>query len=120
MAKILIVDDDALITQLLESLVGMDGHQAIVVNDSTAAMEVAKSENPDLITLDVMMPELNGFELCALLHADPQFAQTPIVMISAKGDQQSKDMAMAAGAIEYINKPFHLKELLGMIKKLIS
>src|SRR4026208_1331653 len=120
MAKILIVDDDVLITGLMQSLVGIDRHQPYVVNDSTEAMDVAKSFNPDLITLDLMMPHLNGFELCALLRADPQFARTPIIIISAKEDSQSRQMAFSAGATEYLNKPFNIDEFLSTIKRLTA
>ena len=88
MAKILIIDDDVLITALMQSLVSIDRHEAFVVNDSTEAMKVAKSVKPDLITLDLMMPHLTGFDICELLRADPQFARTPIVIISAKEDAQ--------------------------------
>lgn len=120
MAKILIVDDDVLITGLMQSLVSIDRHEPFVVNDSTEAMNVAKSVHPDLITLDLMMPHLNGFELCALLRADPQFAHTPIVIISAKEDSQSRQTAFAAGATEYLNKPFNIDEFLHVIKRLTS
>lgn len=120
MAKILIVDDDILITGLMQSLVSMDGHTAVIVNNSPEAMQAAKSANPDLITLDLMMPNLNGFEVCALLRADPQFAQTPIIIVSAKEDTQSKEMAFSAGATEYINKPFNIDHFLNTIKKLTS
>ena len=120
MAKILIVDDDVLITGLMQSLVGIDRHQPYVVNDSTEAMDAAKSFSPDLITLDLMMPHLNGFELCALLRADPQFARTPIIIISAKEDAQSRQMAFSMGATEYLNKPFNIDEFLHMIKRLTA
>jgi len=120
MAKILIVDDDALITGLMQSLVGIDGHQAFVVNDSTEAMSVARSAEPDLITLDLMMPNLNGYDLCALLRADPQFAETPIIIVSAKEDTQSRQQAFSAGANEFINKPFNIDDFLAVIRRLTS
>ena len=120
MAKILIVDDDVLITGLMQSLVMIDRHEAHVVNDSTEAMDVAKSFQPDLITLDLMMPHLNGFDLCSQLRANPQFASTPIVIISAKEDSQSKHMAFSAGATEFLNKPFNIDEFLHMIKRLTA
>ena len=120
MAKILIVDDDVLITGLMQSLVSIDQHEPFVVNDSTEAMNVAKSVNPDLITLDLMMPHLNGFDLCELLRADPQFSRTPIVIISAKEDAQSRHMAFSRGATEYLNKPFNIDEFLHMIKRLTA
>lgn len=118
MAKILIVDDDVLITTLMQSLVSIDNHEAFVVNDSTDAMEVAKSFNPDLITLDLMMPNLSGFELCRLLRADPQFSSTPIVIISAKEDSQSRQKAFSLGATEYMTKPFNIDEFLVTLQRL--
>jgi DNA-binding response OmpR family regulator len=73
-----------------------------------------------LITLDLMMPHLNGFEVCALLRSEPKFAQTPIIIVSAKEDSKSREMAFQAGATEYINKPFNIDEFLNTIKKLTS
>jgi DNA-binding response OmpR family regulator len=120
MAKILIVDDDVLITGLMETLVSVDGHEPFVVNNSTEAMQAAKAVRPDLITLDLMMPHLNGFELCSLLRTDPQFARTPIVIISAKEDSQSRQMAFSMGATEYLNKPFNIDEFLSTLKRLTT
>ena len=119
MAKILIVDDDHLITELMYSLVTMDKHEAIVVNDSTEALKTAVSIQPDLITLDLMMPHLSGYDLCQLLRAEQQFAKTPIIIISAKEDTQSREKAFALGATEYITKPFDIDHFLNTIQKLI-
>lgn len=120
MAKILIVDDDILITGLMQTLVNMDGHEAIIVNDSNEAMEQAISVQPNLITLDLMMPGLSGYDLCELLRADPRFNQTPIIIISAKEDTQSKERAFKLGATEYINKPFDIDHFLKTIQRLTS
>jgi DNA-binding response OmpR family regulator len=119
MAKIMIVDDDVLITSLMQSLVSMDRHEPIVVNESTEAVAVAKSTLPDLITLDLMMPNLNGYDLCGLLRAEPQFAKIPIIIISAKEDTQSRDRAFSQGATEYLTKPFNIDEFLHTIKRLL-
>src|SRR6188474_3913019 len=102
MPKILIVDDDVDITEFMKALVSMGGHQPTTVNDSTKAIEVADSVHPDLITLDLMMPGLTGFELCELLHNDPKFNNIPIVIVSAKDDAESKAQALKAGARKYI------------------
>jgi len=120
MPKILIVDDDVTITELMKALVSMDGHEPITVNDSTKAIEVANSINPDLITLDLMMPGLSGFELCKLLHNDPKFANIPIVIVSAKDDSESKAKAMSAGAWDYLTKPFSMGEFIGKIRSLTT
>ena len=116
MPKILIVDDDETITELMKSLVKMDGHEPTTVNDSLQAMEIAESVQPDLITLDLMMPGLTGFELCELLHNDPKFSNIPIVIISAKDDPASKEKAFAMGARDYITKPFGVDDFLNKIK----
>jgi len=120
MPKILIVDDDVDITEFMKALVSMGGHQPTTVNDSTKAIEVANSMHPDLITLDLMMPGLNGFELCDLLHNDPKFANIPIVIVSARDDRESKDKAIEMGAKDYITKPFGVDELMDKIKTLTT
>ena len=118
MPKILIVDDDVSITELMKALVSMEGHQPTTVNDSPKAIETANSVNPDLITLDLMMPGLNGFELCELLHQDPKFTNTPIIVVSAKDDTESKEKAIKAGAKDYLTKPFGVDNFLQKIKAL--
>lgn len=115
MAKILIVDDDITITELMKALVKLDGHEPTVVNDSLYAMEAANSVDPDLITLDLMMPGLTGFDLCELLRNDPKFANTPVIVISAKDDPQSREKALAVGARDYMVKPFDVDEFLEKI-----
>jgi twitching motility two-component system response regulator PilG len=120
MPKILIVDDDITITELMKALVKTEGHEPTTVNDSLQAMEIAKTVNPDLITLDLMMPGLTGFELCKLLHDDPSFANTPIVIVSAKDDSESKEQAKQAGATDYLTKPFGLEEFINKIKPFVT
>lgn len=120
MPKILIVDDDVTITDLMKMLVSMEGHQPTTVNDSTKAIEVADSIRPDLITLDLMMPGLTGFEVCELLHNDPKFTNIPVMIISAKDDPASKEKAFAVGAREYLTKPFGVDDLIKKIKDLTT
>jgi len=120
MPKILIVDDDVDITEFMKALVSMGGHQPTTVNDSTKAIEVANSVHPDLITLDLMMPGLNGFELCELLHNDPKFANIPIVIVSARDDRESKEKAIEMGAKDYITKPFGVDDLMHKINALTT
>jgi twitching motility two-component system response regulator PilG len=120
MPKILIVDDDVSITELMKLLLQMEGHEPTTVNDSLQAIEIARSVKPDLITLDLMMPGLTGFEVCDLLHKDPDFSNTPIVIISAKDDPESKEKARQVGANEYITKPFGTDAFLDAIKSLVK
>ena len=120
MPKILIVDDDINITELMKALVSMEGHEPTIVNDSLEAVEVARSTAPDLITLDLMMPGLTGFELCKMLSEDPDFSKTPIIIISAKDDPESKQRALEAGAKEFITKPFGVEDFIGKIDALVK
>jgi len=119
-SKILIVDDDVTMTELLKTLLKIEGHTPMAVNDSTKAVEMADAMNPDLITLDLMMPGLSGFELCELLHQDPKFAHIPIIIVSARDDSESKGRAMKTGAKDYVTKPFDADELMHKIQRLIS
>lgn len=120
MAKILVVDDDVTVTQLLKMLLSMDGHQPTTINDSNETLDVAERIQPDLITLDLMMPGLTGFEVCELLHQDPRFANIPVLIISARDDTESMDRAYQAGARGYLTKPFGVDTLTQKIKELIS
>jgi two-component system cell cycle response regulator len=116
--KILIVDDDLTITELMKALMIMEGYEPSVVNDSTKALDIAASFQPDLITIDLMMPGISGFDLCEQLRQDPRFATLPILIVSAKDDPGTKDRAMRTGANDYITKPFNIDELLQRIRAL--
>ncbi len=120
MTKILIVDDDIQITTLLDKLLSLEGFEASVVNDSSQAMEVARSIRPDFFILDLMMPQPNGFEICRFLRADPDFAETPILIITASDDSDSKAIAYVAGANDYITKPFDHEDLPIRIRSLLD
>ena len=120
MAKILIVDDDLTMTGLLQAVLMMEGHQPTTVNDSTKAMEVIATIQPDLITMDLMMPGMSGFDLCALLQQDPRFANIPILVVSASDDPASKLRAKQIGARDYLTKPFNVDTLILKIKELTA
>jgi DNA-binding response OmpR family regulator len=120
MAKILIVDDDAEITTLLEKILSLAGFDITVVNDSTLAMETAESMKPDLFILDLMMPQPNGFELCRMIRSNSTLLNTPIIIITAMDNFDSKDIAYAAGANDYLAKPFDQEELPQRINALLN
>lgn len=120
MAKILIVDDDPEITALLDSILSLAGFDTAVVNDSSQAMEAAESMKPDLFILDLMMPQPNGFELCRMIRSNPNLINTPILIITAMDNHDSKDIAYAAGANDYIVKPFEQDELPKRINILLN
>ena len=113
----MIIDDEKEATGLLERILKLEGYESISVNDSTTAAQIASVSNPDIILLDLMMPEIDGFRLCRMLRADPKFANTPVIIISALSDNKSKVDALGAGANDYLTKPYQLHELVSMIKK---
>lgn len=120
MAKILVVDDDVAVTQLLKMLLSVAGHQPTTINNSNETLEMTAQLQPDLITLDLMMPGLTGFELCELLHNDPRFTTIPRLIVSARDDTESMEKAYQAGASGYITKPFGVETFMQKIEELIS
>jgi DNA-binding response OmpR family regulator len=120
MAKILVVDDDVQATNLISEVLSVYGHQAVVVNESKVAIAVAKLVHPDLFVLDLMMPPPDGFKLCRMLRADPNFRQIPILIVTALGDTDSRIVAMGAGANDYLAKPFAIEDLAARVKKLLD
>ena len=119
MAKILIVDDDIQTTKILELLLSEKGYQPTSVNDSSQAIQVAKTINPDLIILDLMMPEPDGFKVCRKLREDAQFIFTPILIVTALDDTDSKIVAYGAGADNYLIKPYDIDELADTLKRML-
>ncbi len=120
MPKIMIVDDDVEATALLESFLTLDGYEATSINDSTSALKLANTFMPDLILLDLMMPVLDGFKLCRMLRESPKFMQTPVIILTALNDEDSKAVAYGAGASDYLTKPYRPNDLRTMIKILIK
>ena len=120
MAKIMVVDDDTQATALLEDVLTMEGHEAIIVNESSTALNLALAQNPDVFLLDLMMPDPDGFKLCRMLRADSHFKHTPILIVTALDDTDSKIVAFGAGANDYITKPYHIEELTDRIKELLE
>jgi len=116
--KILIVDDDVQVTSLLKKYLASKNFEIITVNQSSKAIQMANLIHPDLFILDLMMPPPDGFELCTMLRADPNFAQTPILIITAMDISNSK--ATSFGANDYIAKPFNLDEIVSRVNLLLD
>lgn len=116
MTKIMMVDDDKLVTDLLDKLLRSEGYETFAVNDSSKAIELAQVEKPDLILLDLMMPQPDGFRVCRMLRELPEFSNTPIIIVTALDDSDSRAVAFGAGANDYLAKPFHPDELAEKIK----
>jgi DNA-binding response OmpR family regulator len=120
MAKIMIVEDDRQASLFIAEIVTMEGHTPIVINESTRAMPIADATLPDAFLLDLMMPEPDGFKLCRLLRSNPKFATTPIIIVTALDDTDSRIVAFGAGATDYLVKPFAIQDLAAKINNLVS
>ncbi|MBI5352526.1 MAG: response regulator transcription factor [Chloroflexi bacterium] len=118
MAKILIVDDDPKVTTLLKRFLSTAGYEVTAINHSSKAVQTANSIRPDLFILDIMMPQPDGFKLCTLLRAIPDFAKTPILIITSLDLSNSK--ASAFGADDYLAKPFDLDDLASRIDSMLT
>lgn len=116
MTKIMVVDDDKDATALFEEVLKAEGYSPILINESAKAVQVAKAEKPDLFILDLMMPEPDGFKLCRMLRKEPGFRHTPIIIVTALNDTDSRIVAIGAGANDYLTKPFRLDELYTSIR----
>jgi CheY-like chemotaxis protein len=120
MAKILIVDDDVETTALFESLIRNIGHEPVSVNSSLTAIETIKAESPDLILLDIMMPDVNGIELCKMIKAIQDIRHIPIMMVSALSDKGTKRDSSNAGAEDFLTKPVLPQNFAKKIKSLFG
>ncbi|MGH2812884.1 MAG: response regulator transcription factor [Actinomycetota bacterium] len=106
-AKILVIDDDADVRVLCRVNLEFEGFQVIEAASGAEGLDLAKSERPDLILLDVMMPELDGWEVMSALNEEEQTADVPIVMLTARSDEESQLKGWEEGILDYITKPFN-------------
>jgi DNA-binding response OmpR family regulator len=111
MAKILVAEDDKQIGDMIAFKLTNGGHQVVRAEDGEQAATLAASELPDLILLDAMMPGLSGFEVLRRLKSDPALRAVPVIMVTAKGHERDVLSGLRGGAVDYVVKPFSLKEL---------
>lgn len=114
--KILIVEDDRTLLDVLKYNLTKEGYEAIAALDGVQALEVARSEKPDLIILDIMLPKLDGFEVCRILRKE---MTVPILMLTAKVEEIDKVVGLEIGADDYMTKPFSLRELMARIRAML-
>jgi twitching motility two-component system response regulator PilH len=119
MARILIVDDSP--SQLLgiKRIVEKLGHETVTAEDGAAGVEAAKREKPDLILMDVVMPNLNGFQATRTISKDPDTAGIPIVLVTTKDQETDKVWGIRQGAKAYVTKPIKEEELVAVLKELL-
>jgi two-component system phosphate regulon response regulator PhoB len=120
MSRILLAEDDRDIRHLVEFKLGRAGFEVAGVEDGFAALREAHAHTPDLILLDVRMPRISGIEVCRELRADRRTAAVPIIMLTARAHPEDLEQAFAAGATDYIVKPFSPRDLLQRVESLLA
>lgn len=117
---ILVVDDEPAIREIINMMLADEGHRLVFAENGLEAVDKAHELVPDLILLDVMMPKMDGYEVCRRLRAAPVLAQVPIIMITALGDTASRVRGINSGADDFISKPFDFTELTAKIRNIIK
>lgn len=111
--KLLVVDDEQTMVRSLSTLLGEEGYEVVVAMDGPKALEAARTERPDLVVLDVMLPGLDGMEVCRQIRT---WSAVPIIMLTAKTEETDKVVGLEVGADDYVTKPFSPRELVARIK----
>lgn len=118
--KVLIADDEQNIVISLDFLLRREGFEVLVAADGEEAIAKIRSDRPDLVLLDVMMPKMNGFDVCQALRADPELASIRVLMLTAKGRDTEVTKGLGLGADAYMTKPFSTKELVVKVRTLLG
>ena len=118
--RVLVVDDEPNIVRSLEFLMKKAGFEVEVARDGAEALEALGRTPPDLMLLDVMMPEFDGYEVCARIREDPAWAGTKIVMLTARGREGERERGLDLGADAYVTKPFSTRELVQQVKEMLG
>ena len=111
MALILLGEDDSDIRELVTYKLEHVGHTVVAVDNGAAVLVAARQARPDLVILDVMMPEMSGFEVCRALRGDPATAAVPVIMLTARAQEHDVETGFEVGAHDYMTKPFSVREL---------
>lgn len=117
MKKILVVEDTEDHLQIIKLILEQHNYTILTESNGKTGLLSAQNQLPDLILLDVMLPELNGYEVCKILKSEEKTKNIPIIMLSVRSSQEDIDAGLNAGANEYMTKPFNLDELLAKVKK---
>jgi DNA-binding response OmpR family regulator len=118
-AKILVIEDEIDILEVVEYNLNREGYRVIGVRDGQTGVDVARDEAPDLILLDLMLPGLDGLEVCRRLKSDDLTSAIPVIMVTAKGEESDIVLGLGLGADDYVTKPFSPKELLARIRAVL-
>jgi DNA-binding response OmpR family regulator len=118
--KILVIEDDPSTLRLIKYCLQQEGYQVLTAPNGLEGIRKAKSEEPDLIVLDVLLPGVDGLEICHRLRAEPQTARLPVLMLSVKAREIDKATGLKVGADDYITKPWHRAELLDKVAAVLQ
>lgn len=118
--KILIADDETDIVETLQFMLEVEGFECLTAYNGEDALNLAKREMPDLIILDVMMPKINGYKVCRLLKFDAKYKNIPVLMVTARSQEEDKTIGEETGADEYITKPFEITDVVDRVKKYLE
>ena len=118
--KVLVVEDETELVAALEVRLKTEGYEVIAAYDGEEGLNKAREEEPDLIILDIMLPKMDGFKVSRILKFDERYEHIPIIMLTAKTEQEDKALGDETGANEYITKPFEWEYLSGKIKELLE
>ena len=118
--KILVIEDDKHISKLVKYNLEKTGYDCITVEDGEKALDVLGKQGSDLIILDIMLPKMDGFEVCRLIKQDPKLKNIPIIMLTAKGEEMDRIVGLELGADDYMVKPFSPRELMLRIKAILK
>ncbi len=118
--RILLVDDEPSIVKMVGKRLEVEGFDVVVAMDGQEALTKARGEHPDLIILDLMLPKMNGYEVCTMLKQDTRHQHIPIIIFTAKTQEKDEKMAMGCGADGFVRKPFRAQELVEKIQALLA
>jgi two-component system phosphate regulon response regulator PhoB len=117
--KVLVVEDEADILEIIVYNLSREGFRVVSSRNGEEALDLARSEEPDLVLLDLMLPGMDGIEVCRLLKDEPRGAETPVIMVTAKGEESDVVLGLGVGADDYIVKPFSPRELVARAKAVL-
>lgn len=115
--RILVVDDHKTVVRLMEAVLKIKGYGVLHAEDGVTGLDVARREKPDLIFLDIMMPGLDGFQVCRQLKLDPSTATIPVIFLTARGEASDVATGKAAGCDGFVKKPFRTLEVLSLVEQ---
>src|SRR5690606_8432269 len=115
-----VVDDDEMNREIMEAFLSLDHYQVVMANTGAKALELARESVPDLILLDVNMPDMSGYDICRMLRAGMATRHIPVIVVTGYSSKEDREAALAAGANQFISRPFDAGQLLDYIRTLIQ